>query len=168
VDLGASGAIVTNYGAGTVSYSDTADPFVAEGTIAPSASATLTGTQFFRAAAGAVLDIAEADASLGSLEEIRAQLLAVESARQWAANPDSLIAGVITRDANGAATSAPVVWPDGATGTYTATTVSTAFPGAVDAYTITRVGSPTLTYTQPLMTRDANGAVTNRPTIAVA
>jgi hypothetical protein len=81
VDLGASGAVVTNYGTGTVSYSDTADPFVAEGTIAPSASATLTGTQFFRAAAGAVLNIAEADVSLGSLEEIRAQLLAVRSSK---------------------------------------------------------------------------------------
>jgi hypothetical protein len=81
VDLGASGAVVSNYGTGTVSYSDTADPFVAEGTIAPSASATLTGMQFFRAAAGAVLNIAEADASLGSLEEVRAQLLAVEGSQ---------------------------------------------------------------------------------------
>jgi hypothetical protein len=87
VDLGAAGAVVTNYGAGTVSYSDTADPFVAEGTIAPLASATLTGTQFFRAAAGAVLDITEADASLGSLEEVRAQLLAVESSSAAKADP---------------------------------------------------------------------------------
>lgn len=101
----------------------------------------------------------------GSQITDQGNLLSVESARQWAANPDSLIAGVIVRDANGAATSAPVVWPDGDTGVYTATTVSTAFPGAVDAYTITK---DALTYTQPAMTRDANGAVTNRPAITVA
>lgn len=57
--------------------------------------------------------------------------------KQWARNPDLLITGAITRDANGAATSAPVTWPDGVTGTYTADTLSTAFPGAVDAYHIT-------------------------------
>ena len=78
VDLGEAGAVVTNYGAGSVSYSDTAEPFVAEGTIAATATATLSGTQFFRATTGAVLGIVELDASLGSLEAIRAQLLAVE------------------------------------------------------------------------------------------
>lgn len=85
-----------------------------------------------------------------------------------AGNPDLLIAGVITRDANDAPTSAPVVWPNGQPGTYTATAVSTEFPGAVDAYTIT-YGSPvTRTYTQPAVTRNANGAVTTRPAITVA
>lgn len=85
-----------------------------------------------------------------------------------AADPGLLIAGSITRDSNGAATSAPVVWPDGTPGTYTATTLSTAFPGAVDAYTIT-YGSPvTRTYTQPAVTRDAAGAVTARPAIVVS
>lgn len=85
-----------------------------------------------------------------------------------ARNPDLLIVGTVTRDANGAATSAPVVWPDGSPGTYTATTLSTAFPGAVDAYTIT-YGSPvTKTFTQPAITRDANGAATAVPAITVA
>lgn len=88
--------------------------------------------------------------------------------KQLALNPDLLIVGTITRDANGAATSAPVVWPDGSPGTYTATTVSTAFPGAIDAYTIT-YGSPvTKTYTQPAVTRDASGAVTARPALVVS
>jgi len=69
-----------------------------------------------------------------------------------AGSPDLLIAGTITRDANDAATSAPVVWPNGTVGTYTATTVSTAFPGAVYAYTIT-YGSPvTRTYTSAALT----------------
>lgn len=57
VNLGEDGAVVTNYGAGSVSYSDTEAPFVAEGTIASGAIATLNGTQFFVSAAGAVLDI---------------------------------------------------------------------------------------------------------------
>jgi len=85
-----------------------------------------------------------------------------------ARNPDALISGVVTRDANGAATSAPVVWPDGAPGTYTALVVSSAFPGAVDSYSIT-YGSPvTTTYTQPTVTRDANGAAVTVPAITVA
>lgn len=81
---------------------------------------------------------------------------------------DALIVGAVTRDANGAATSAGVVWPDGTSGTYTATTVSVVFPGAVDAYTVTYAGSPTRTVTQPALTRDSNGAVTSRPAMTVA
>ena len=85
-----------------------------------------------------------------------------------ARNPDLIIAGAVTRDANGAATSAAVVWPDGKPGTYTATTLSTAFPGAVDAYTVT-YGSPVIkTFTQPAVTRDATGAATNVPAITVS
>jgi hypothetical protein len=87
----------------------------------------------------------------------------------WARNPDVLIAGAVTRDSNGAATSAPVQWPDGSPGTYTALVVSTAFPGAVDSYQIT-YGSPvTKTYTQPTITRDAaTGAAAAVPAVTVA
>lgn len=82
---------------------------------------------------------------------------------------DEIIVGTITRDANGAAISATLAWPDGGTGVYAATQVSTAFPGAVDAYTCTHVkGGVTRTYTQPAVTRDANGAVTNKPAMTVA
>jgi hypothetical protein len=82
---------------------------------------------------------------------------------------DVLIYGTVTRDVNGAAVSANVAWPDGATGVYTATRVSTAFPGAVDAYTVTHVlNGVTTTYTQPAVTRDSTGAVTNKPTMTVA
>jgi hypothetical protein len=81
-----------------------------------------------------------------------------------ASNPDALIVGTITRDGNGAATAAGVVWPDGTTGDYTALVVSTEFPGAVDSYEVT-YGSQT--YTQPTVTRDVNGAVTVRPAITV-
>lgn len=83
-------------------------------------------------------------------------------------NLDALIVGAVTRDSNGAATSASVIWPDGSAGTYTATTASSAFPGAVDAYTVTWVGSSTKTVTQSAVTRDATtGAVTTRPAMTV-
>ncbi len=87
---------------------------------------------------------------------------------QLARTPDALIAGTVTRDANGAATSAPVVWPDGTPGTYTADTLSTAFPGAVDAYHITYGAPVTKTYTQPLVTRDTTGAAITVPAIVVS
>lgn len=84
-----------------------------------------------------------------------------------ARNPELLLTGAVTRDANGAATSAAVKWPDGSVGTYTATTLSTAFPGAVDGYKITYGNPVTKTYTQPNVTRNAAGAVTNVPAIVV-
>lgn len=101
------------------------------------------------------------------MSRVRSKLGVGSSAARFAANPDLLTFGTITRDSNGAATSAPVIWPDGTVGTYTATTVSTAFPGAVDAYTITYGSPATKTYTQPAVTRDANGAVTVRPALTV-
>lgn len=85
-----------------------------------------------------------------------------------ARNPDLIIVGAITRNSNGAATSAAVVWPDGTPGTYTADTLSSAFPGAVDSYHVT-YGSPvTMTFTQPAVTRDSTGAVTALPAIVVS
>lgn len=84
-------------------------------------------------------------------------------------NLDALITGAITRDSNGAATAAGVIWPDGTSGAYASTTVSTAFPGAVDAYTVTYIGSTTKTVTQSAITRDSTtGAVTTRPAMTVA
>jgi hypothetical protein len=104
--------------------------------------------------------------NLNSLESDVAQ---TAKRAQIARNPDLIITGTITRDANGAATSAPVTWPDGTPGTYTADTVSTAFPGAVDAYHITYGSPPSNTYTQPAITRDpATGAATNVPAITVS
>lgn len=68
-----------------------------------------------------------------------------------AKNPELIITGAITRDGNEALTSAAVVWPDGTPGTFTAETLSTAHPGAVDGCTIKRArrarphGSPRMT-----------------------
>ena len=82
-------------------------------------------------------------------------------------DPSQLFTGAITRNGSGAPTSASVTWPDGVAGVY-AGTASTTFPGAIDSYTVTRALSPTLTYTQSAVTRDANGYITNRPAITVA
>lgn len=86
----------------------------------------------------------------------------------FGADPEMLFAGAITHDANGAAISAVVQWPDGYSGTYSGT-ASVSFPGAVSAYTITWNGPPaTKTVTQPGVTRDATtGLITNRPPITV-
>lgn len=85
---------------------------------------------------------------------------------QLVRDPSQLFTGAVTNDANGAPVSASVTWPDGTTGTYSGT-ASTTYPGAINAYTVTKVGAPTLTFTQPAVTRDANGYITNRPAITV-
>lgn len=83
-----------------------------------------------------------------------------------AKNPDTLISGAVTVDGSDQVTSAAVVWPNGQPGTLTIT--SRDANGAVLAYNIT-YGSPvTKTYTQPTITRNANGAATNVPAIVVS
>jgi hypothetical protein len=85
---------------------------------------------------------------------------------QLAKNPDTLIAGAITLDGSDQVTSAAVQWPDGTPGTLTITARHST--GAVNAYNIT-YGSPvTRTFTQPTITRNANGAATNVPQIVVS
>lgn len=102
-------------------------------------------------------------ARLNQLEtDLEAALLAL------ARDPEQLFAGAITRDSNGAPTSAVIKWPDGVDGNYSGT-ASVSFPGAISAYTVTRVGSPTVTFTQPAVTRDATtGLITNRPPIVIS
>lgn len=85
---------------------------------------------------------------------------------QLARDPSQLFSGSVIVDSNGAATSASVVWPDGVAGVYSGIASGT-FLGAIDAYTVTRVGSPTKTFTQPAVTRNASGYVTNRPAITI-
>jgi hypothetical protein len=85
---------------------------------------------------------------------------------QAAKNPDLLIAGAVTLDGSDQVTSAVVQWPDSSPGTLTITSRDT--NGAVLAYNIT-YGSPvTKTFTQPTITRNANGAATNVPQIVVS
>lgn len=83
-----------------------------------------------------------------------------------AKNPDTLVAGAVTVDANNLVTSAAVVWPNGIPGTLTIT--SRDANGGVLGYNIT-YGSPvTKTFTQPTITRNAAGAATNVPQIVVS
>lgn len=118
-------------------------------------------------ASGVQASLEKADAALRKTDA-DANYAPVGLLGQLAANPDQIAVGTITRSASGAATSFGVVWPDGATGTFTGTE-STSFPGAIDAYTVTHVLSGvTTTYTQPALTRDASGAVTARPGITVS
>lgn len=73
-----------------------------------------------------------------------------------------------TRDANSAIVSASIIWPDGIAGVFTTDIASTEFPGAIDAWHATYVGSPTKLITQTAVTRDANGAVTAQPAITIS
>lgn len=112
------------------------------------------------------------DGALGNTPLDAARLNALEddldaALVQLARDPESLFSGSIILDSNGAPTSATVQWPDGVGGVYSGT-ASTSFPGAVDGYTVTRTGSPTVTYTQPSVTRDPSGYITNRPGITVS
>lgn len=112
-----------------------------------------------------------ADGVLGGTPLEAARLNAEESdlqaaLQQLARDPSQLFAGAIITDPWGAPVSASVLWPDGVTGVYSGTP-SPIFPGAVDAYTITRTGTPVKTFTQPAASRDAMGNVTNRPPITI-
>lgn len=86
--------------------------------------------------------------------------------KQAAKNPDLLIAGAVTLDGSDQVTSSAVQWPDGSPGTLTITARHST--GAVTNYNIT-YGSPvTKTFTQPTITRNANGTATNVPQIVVS
>lgn len=102
----------------------------------------------------------EADRLNGLEDDLGALLL------QFGATPAALFSGAVTLS-NGAPVSASVKWPDGTVGVYSGTE-STEFPGAIDGYTITYAGIPTLTVTQPGVTRDAEGYVTNSPALTIS
>lgn len=72
-----------------------------------------------------------------------------------------------TRNANNVIITANLVWPDGAHGVFTTVTINTAF-NTIDAWTATYVkGNLNLLVTQPLVTRNAEGAVTSQPEIII-
>ena len=73
---------------------------------------------------------------------------------------------VITRDAEGRVTSMTVKWPDTSAGVYTATDYN-ATHEVYDGYNITHTDS-TQTVTQAAVTRNAEGAITNKPALTVA
>lgn len=74
----------------------------------------------------------------------------------------------ITRNANNVITTASITWPDGATGTLTTDTINEVF-NAIDAWHATHtLNAVTLTVTQPLVTRNANGKITAQPAITIS
>lgn len=73
---------------------------------------------------------------------------------------------VITRDSEGRVTSMTVLWPDDSTGVYTSTNYNVIHE-VYDGFTITHVSS-VKTITQAAVTRNAEGAVTNKPALTVA
>lgn len=77
-----------------------------------------------------------------------------------ARTPEAMFTGTITCT-NGAPVAAAIIWPDGVEGTY-AGTPSATFPGSIDSYVLTH---GTTTYTQPAVTRDSAGNITNQPAI---
>lgn len=85
---------------------------------------------------------------------------------QLAREPSQLFAGDVSPDDYGAPLSAVLAWPDGVAGVFSGTP-SADFPGALDGWTVTRVGAPTVTFTQPTVTRNASGHITNRPPITM-
>jgi len=99
-------------------------------------------------------------APIAGVTSINGRTGAIDTRLNDARTPEAMFTGTITYT-NGAPTSAAVTWPDGTIGVYTGTP-STAFPGSIDAYTITH---GTTTYTQPAVTRDTNGNITNQPAI---
>lgn len=117
---------------------------------------------------------AEAEAGTSSAERAwtpvrvrQGALAAVARISAWAKIPEAIITGTITRNADNVITSAQVVWPDGATGTFTTTTIGPL--DTIDAYNITYDdGTTTLTFTQPTITRNASGFATTVPAITVA
>lgn len=104
-------------------------------------------------------------APLATITSFNGKTGAIDTRLGDAKTPEAMWTGTRTLDANGAVTSAAVTWPDGTTGTY-AGTPSTAFPGSIDAYTITY--GTTHVYTQPAVTRDTAGNITNQPAITEA
>ena len=73
---------------------------------------------------------------------------------------------VITRDSEGRVTSMTVKWPDTSSGVYTATNYN-ATHEVYDGYTITHVDTAK-TVTQAAVTRNSDGAITNKPELTVA
>lgn len=61
---------------------------------------------------------------------------------------------------------ADALWPDGSTGTFTATTINSTWQ-AIDAYTITHATS-SQTVTQAAVTRNSDGNITQKPNLSVS
>lgn len=92
-----------------------------------------------------------------------------EALLQWAANEDNsqfLFAGNPSFDANGLYVGYAVRWPDGSGGTFTALNYN-ATHELYDGYSVTHTNSGG-TFTQPAITRDADGLEISRPAMIIS
>ena len=88
------------------------------------------------------------------------------SLRLWTAAQAYQVTQVITREpATGAVQNANVQWPDGSAGVYTASQYN-ALAGNYDSYTVTHAQSGK-TVTQPAVTRDSVGDITQQPALTI-
>lgn len=73
-----------------------------------------------------------------------------------------------TRNAKNVITTASILWPNGATGTFTADTINARY-NTIDAWHATHtINDVTKTVTQTAVTRNSKGAVTEQPTITIS
>jgi uncharacterized membrane protein len=142
----------------------------ANSAVASANSATASQTSATNSQTSAVSSASSAAASQASAD-LTASLLSTKTDKSvsllsWSYASSFQLASA-TRDANEAIITANIVWPDGITGVFTTDVASTAFPGAIDAWHATYTGSPNKLITQPVVTRDAAGAVISQPAITV-
>lgn len=150
-----------NTALGTANAASTALAGIANG--AATDAGTLTGAETFPVSRGAGL----LQSTLTKVSVFLNTLWLNQRLLQWAYATSFRLA-TATRNSNEAIVTASIVWPDGATGTFTTDTFSTAFPGAIDAWRATYVnGSISRVVIQPAVTRDTNGGVTAQPAITV-
>lgn len=95
-----------------------------------------------------------------------ATLTAIKDAQLMAEFSAGVKKKVATMDSDGIISSATVKWGDGATGVYSGANKNATFL-EYDSWSVTYVGSVSRTYTQPLVTRDVNGRITNYPDVIV-
>lgn len=110
--------------------------------------------------------VSDAEAAAESAEQSAASIGA-DNLSGWA-NSQTFQLVSATRDSNSAIITASIVWPDGIPGLFTTDVASVDFPGAIDAWHATYVGSPAKLITQTAVTRDANGAVIAQPAITIS
>lgn len=120
-------------------------------------------------ATGAAANAATFNAPLGELDAAIANLhggsgVTDDVLKAWA-EAGAYEMTSITYDSDGVITTATVKWPDGSGGTFTTTSKNSTFL-AIDAYTVTHTTSGK-TVTQSAVTRNSNGAVTNKPALVV-
>lgn len=84
----------------------------------------------------------------------------------WANTQNFRLAEAV-RDVNGTLVTASIVWPDGTEGVFTSLNFNVEFQGAIDSWEVTYAASKFKTITQPIVTRDYNGAVVLQPPLII-